>query len=142
MTGLAIGPMSGNNMATFLGNLKSGVREDLDPRERQRLREYEYHVAQKYHSFHEKCGKNVFLSDKKLVAARITDGSDGVVFSAKPIPLGGMFQVKLLEITGKDDHWAKSLVSAQSNLSHLLYTYIANVARRDNFEQSVIPFTT
>ena len=41
-----------------------------------------------------------------------------MVFSAKPIPLGGMFQVKLLEENGE---WYGPLVSAQSNLPHTLY---------------------
>ena len=102
-------------MASFLGSLRSRVRKDLQPGERQRLRDYEYLVAQKYHPFHKKCGWNVFFSDKKLIATRMSDWSDGIVFSAEPIPLGGMFQVKLLE-EGGDIDWAGSLVSEQSYL--------------------------
>ena len=71
--------------------------ERLDRGERRRLQEYEDLVDQDYDPFHEMCGKNIFFSDKKLIATRITGWSDGVVFSAKPIPLGGMFQVKVLE---------------------------------------------
>ena len=84
------------------------MREDLEPGEKQRLREYEDLVDQNYGPFHEKCGWNVFFSDKKLIATRKTGWSDGMLFSAKPIPLGGMFQVKLLE---KGGDWAGSLVS-------------------------------
>ena len=89
--------------------------------ERQRrLQEYEDLVEQDYDPFHEKCGGDVFLSDKKLIATRGSAkwSEGGVVFSAKPIPLGGIFQVKLLE---KDIGWRGSLVSAQSNLPHTLY---------------------
>ena len=85
---------------------------------RRRLQEYEDLVDQDYDPFHEKCGENVFLSDKKLIVTRGSGYLDGMVFSAKPIPLGGMFQVKLLE---KGSGWPGSLVSAQSNLSHTLY---------------------
>ena len=98
-----------------------GGGEDLDPEERQRLQEYEDLVDQDYDPFHEKCERRIFFSDKKLIATRrITqiNWCDGVVFSAKPIPLGGIFQVKLLE---RGDDWAGPLVSAQSNLSHTLY---------------------
>ena len=87
----------------------------IEGERRRRFQEYEDLVDQDYDPFHIKCGKNVFLSDKKLIATQI-GRSDGIVFSAKPIPLGGKFQVKLLE-KGGDGH----LVSAQSNLSHTLY---------------------
>ena len=83
---------------------------DLDREERRRrLQEYEDLVNQAYDPFHEKCGKDVFLSDKKLIATRGSGDSDGIVFSAKPIPLGGMFQVKLLE---EFSDWLGTLVSA------------------------------
>ena len=78
-----------------------GAGEDLDRGERRRLQKYEDLVDQDYDPFHEKCGKDVFFSDKKLIATQRTGGDFGVVFSAKPIPLGGMFQVKLLEKGGK-----------------------------------------
>ena len=91
---------------------------DLDREERRRrLQEYEDRVDQEYDPFHEKCGKDVLLSDKKLIATQI-GWWDGIVFSAKPIPLGGTFQVKLLE---KDHETHRFLVSAQSNLPHTLY---------------------
>ena len=95
---------TGNNMAF------RGAGEGLDREERQRLQEYEDLVDQDYDPFHEKCGKDVFLSDKKLIATR-TGLSGGGVFSAKPIPLGGTFQVKLLDI---GDGRLGPLVSAQS----------------------------
>ena len=75
---------------------------------RRRLQEYEDLVDQDYDPFHEKCTEGVFFSDKKLIATR-TGWSDGIVFSAKPIPLGGIFQVKLLEEGGGR---LRSLVSA------------------------------
>ena len=74
---------------------------DPDRGERQRLQEYEDRVDQDYDPFHEKCGKNVFFSNNKIIATTKEDlVVNGGVFSAKPIPLGGMFQVKLLEGTG------------------------------------------
>ena len=91
-----------------------GVGGDLDRGERQRLQKYEDLVDQDYDPFHEKCTEGVIFSDKKLIATRISGWSDGVVFSAQPIPLGGMFQVKVLEEHGG------SLVSAQSKA--VLYT--------------------
>ena len=36
--------------------------------------------------------------NKKIIATRETWWSGGMIFSTKPIPLGGMFQVKVLEI--------------------------------------------
>ena len=97
-----------------------GGEEDFEKRERRRrLQEYEDLVDQDYDPFHEKCGENVFLSDKKLIATRKASFfSHGVAFTAKPIALGGMFQVKLLE---KDHETHRFLVSAQSNLPHTLY---------------------
>ena len=91
---------------------------DLGERERRRLQDYEDIVDQHYDPFHENCRRNAFLSHKKLIATRIIGWRNGVVFSAKPIPLGGTFQVKLLEAVG---YPFGTLVSAQSNLSHTLY---------------------
>ena len=95
-----------------------GAGGGLDREERRRLQKYEDLVDQDYDPFHEKCREGVFLSDKKLIATRRFDQwANGIVFSAKPIPVGGMFQVKLLE---KGRGWlAGYLVSAQSNLSHV-----------------------
>ena len=85
--------------------------------ERQRLQEYEDLVDQDYDPFHEKCGKVVFFSDKKIIATRRSDEwANGVAFSAKPIPVGGMFQVKLLEIC--DEQCSEILVSS---LPYTLY---------------------
>ena len=94
---------------------RGGGGGDLEGR--RRLQEYEDLVDQDYYPFHEKCGRNIFFSDKKLIATR-TGWSDGVVLSAKPIPLGGTFQVKLLE---KGVESVGTLVSAQSNLPYTLY---------------------
>ena len=88
---------------------------DLDPVEKRRLQKYEYLVDQDYDPFHEKCGKEVFFSDERLVA---TSKLYGLVFSTKPIPVGEKFQVKLLD---RGVYSARFLVSAQSNLSYTLY---------------------
>ena len=93
--------------------------EGLDRGERRRrLQEYEDLVDQDYDPFHEKCGENVVFSDKRLVATRRPHSEPWwgkkMVFSSKPIPLGGMFQVKILERDHRE--LLGSLVSAQSNL--------------------------
>ena len=50
--------------------------------------------------FHEKCGKFVVFDPDRLVASRQADtSSNGIVFSAKPISAGGMFQVKILSLS-------------------------------------------
>ena len=105
---------------------RGGGGGGLDRGERRRLQEYEDLVDQDYDPFHEKCGKEMFFSDKKLIATtKATFAVHGVVFSAKPIPLGGMFQVKLLENSRELFEYPGgllgALVSAQSNLSHTLY---------------------
>ena len=86
---------------------------DLDREERRRLQEHEDLVDQDYDPFHEKCGENVVFSDKRLVATRRPHSEPWgkkIVFSAKPIPLGRLFQVKLLE---KDRGLLGSLVSVR-----------------------------
>ena len=92
--------------------------ESLERGKRQRRREYVDRVDQSYDPFHEKCGENVVFSDNRLVATRRPNSEPWwgkkMVFSAKPIPLGGMFQVKLLERDHRE--LLGSLVSAQSNL--------------------------
>ena len=114
----------GNNMARFRRRVwpaaGSKVGGDRDGLKRRRLQEYEHLVDNDYDPFHEKCGEDVFFSDKKLIATTRPDWSEGLVFSAKPIPLGGQFQVKLLEEGGE---LAGPLVSAQSNLPYTLYAY-------------------
>ena len=93
-----------------------GAGGDFDREERRRLQEYEHLVDQDYDPFHEKCGKVVFLNDEKLIATNIK-GVYGVVFSAEPIPLGGVFQVRLL---GGFGGLRGPLVSADSNQSYTL----------------------
>ena len=90
-------------MAVFVRSL-FGVRES------ERLQTYEDLVDQDYDPFHHKCGKNVVFSAKRgLVATRRSGFGDGIVFSGKPIPVGTMFQVKLLK---KEGGWIQHLVSA------------------------------
>ena len=62
----------------------------------------------------------MLFSNKKIIATRRSDEwANGVAFSAKPIPVGGMFQVKLLEICDVIERYSEILVSA---LPHILYT--------------------
>ena len=85
------------------------ARSNFGVGESERLQKYEDLVDQDYDPFHHKCGKNVVFSTKRgLIATRRAGNADGIVFSAKPIPVGTMFQVKLLE---KKDGRLYSLVS-------------------------------
>ena len=90
------------------------------------IQENEYLVDQDYDPFHVKCGKDVFFSDKRLIATRKSDWwtDSGVVYSAKPIPLGGMFQVKLLE---EAREWIGFFVSARSNLPYIIHCAYSKV---------------
>ena len=96
-------------MAGFVRSL-FGVGESRDRGESERLQKYEDRVDQGYDPFHHKCGKKVVFSAKgRLIAATSGIGlGGGRVYSANPIPVGTMFQVKLLE---KQDGWLYSLVS-------------------------------
>ena len=78
------------------------------------LQKYEDLVDRNYDPFHEKCSEGVFFSNRRLVAS--SSLACGVVFSVRPIPLVGMFQVKLLDRGDCRFH-----VSTQSNLSYTLY---------------------
>ena len=90
---------------------------DRDNGESERLQKYEDLVDQDYDPFHHKCGNNVAFSRRGLIATRRTSYAKGIVFSAKPIPVGTMFQVKLLE---KEDYkWSGSLVSPCTEYSAL-----------------------
>ena len=87
-----------------------GVQKGRDSGESERLQKYGELVDQDYDPFHHKCGKNVVFSAKsRVIATRRSGYEDGIVFSSESIPVGTMFQVKLLE---KEDKWAGSLVSA------------------------------
>ena len=98
---------------SFFGVGKSRDSEESSDRgEIERFQKYEDLVDQDYDPFHHKCGEGVILSAKRRVAYR--HGSKGIVFSAKPIPVGKMFQVKLIE---KDSDSRGSPVSACTELS-------------------------
>ena len=60
-------------------------------------------------AFHSKHGRNIRLTEDDSVAHRVDSYNKAVVFSEQPIPLGGTFQVKLLD---KGGGWAGSLVSS------------------------------
>ena len=49
-----------------------------------------------YGAFHVKSGSNIFLSNGWRTA-HVKGSPGGFVYSSKPIPAGGMFQVKVLE---------------------------------------------
>ena len=97
-------------MAGFVrSSLNFEVGESPDSEESERLQKYEDLVGQDYDPFHHKCGWNVvFSSKRRLIASRGSGSTGGIVFSAKPIPIGTMFQVKILE----KDIGLGSLVSA------------------------------
>ena len=46
---------------------------------------------------HRRHGKNIRLSENNTVAERERSFRDGVVMTAEPVPVGGMFQVTVLE---------------------------------------------
>ena len=48
-----------------------------------------------YGAFHVHCGSKILLSNERR-AAHVKDFSIGIVYSSRPIPAGGMFQVKVL----------------------------------------------
>ena len=49
-----------------------------------------------YLSFHGVCGKSVNFGNERRTA-EASGPANGIVYSAKPIPTGGMFQVKVVE---------------------------------------------
>ena len=50
-----------------------------------------------YGAFYVKCGSDIIFSNERRTA-HIKALSGGTVYSSKPIPAGGMFQVKVLHI--------------------------------------------
>ena len=56
--------------------------------------------------FHENHGKYIQLQEENTIAQRLRSWDNGVVFSGVPIPVGTVFQVKLLE---KTDGWTGCL---------------------------------
>ena len=66
-------------------------------------------LGENYDPFHETCGENVVFRENRMIASRKTDYiTGGMVFSGKPVPLGEIFQIKLLE---EEPSWQGSLVS-------------------------------
>ena len=61
-------------------------------------------------AFHHKHGRNIRLSEEDTVAHRVDSYNKAVVFTEQPIPLGAMFQVRLLD---KGGGWAGSIVSSR-----------------------------
>ena len=90
-----------------------GVGESPDRGKSDRLQRYEDLIDQEYDPFHHKCGDNVVFNTKRgLIATHRGILAKGIVFSAKPIPVGTMFQVKLLEKDYYTWSYLVSLVSA------------------------------
>ena len=63
-------------------------------------------------TFHRKHGQNIRLYENETVAHRVDSYNKAVVFTEQPIPLGAMFQVKLLD---KGGGWAGSIVSYRTS---------------------------
>ena len=64
-------------------------------------------------AFHHKHGTNIRLSEDNTIAHRVDSYNKAVVFSEQPIPIGSMFQVKLLD---KGGGWAGSIVSLEKHV--------------------------
>jgi len=64
-------------------------------------------------AFHRKHGAHIRLSEDDTVAHRVDSYNKAAVFTEQPIPIGAMFQVKLLD---KGGGWAGSIVSALNTL--------------------------
>ena len=47
--------------------------------------------------FHSNHGVNIRLEDNGTVAHRVKDDNEGVVFTKQAIPVGTMFEVKIIE---------------------------------------------
>ena len=95
-----------------IGSNISGKSRDSLKEECERIQKFEDLVDHDYDPFHRKCGKNVVFSTKQRLIATRRKGSGGeIVFSAGPIPVGAIFQVKLLE---KEGGFIGSLVSARA----------------------------
>ena len=62
-------------------------------------------------AFHHKHGANIRLKENDTVAHRVDSYNKAVVFTEQPIPLGAMFQVRILD---KGGGWAGSIVSTWS----------------------------
>ena len=59
--------------------------------------------------FHSRCGDYIRLSENNTVATRVASYNNGIVFTAQPVQLDSMFQVKILEY---EEKWIESIVSA------------------------------
>ena len=53
--------------------------------------------SEEYGAFHVKFGKEIVFGNGRRTAYKGVSGYGGVVYSAKPIPMGEMFQVKILK---------------------------------------------
>ena len=63
-------------------------------------------------ALHRNHGWNIKLSDNDSVAERVRSCSDGIVFTAEPVPLNCAFQVTVLRET--EENWSRSFVSAST----------------------------
>ena len=79
-----------------------------------------------YGAFHVKCGPGIVFSNERRTA-HVEALSCGLVYSSKPIPAGGMFQVKVLEngnFTGiVSDLLAGKLYASKCYSSQIMDTY-------------------
>ena len=72
-------------------------------------------------AFHHKHGANIRLSEDDTVAHRVDSYNKAVVFTEQPIPLGAIFQVKILD---KGGGWAGSIVSADSRAKWVVHALL------------------
>ena len=66
-------------------------------------------------SFHSSHGTKVELLDNGTVAFRVRGFDNGIVFTKDPIPIGVIFEVKIIE----QSKWNGATVSLLSKLWHL-----------------------
>ena len=53
-------------------------------------------MADSLGTFHHKHGSNIRLLEEGTVAHRVDNANNGIVFTDQPIPIGNLFQVKLI----------------------------------------------
>lgn len=72
-------------------------------------------------------GKNIQLSENNTVVTRITGKSYGIVYTNKPVSIGQMFKVTVMETEMEGGSSALSLVSQLSVCSALLdFEFVPN----------------
>ena len=68
-------------------------------------------------AFHSKHGSNIRLLENGTVAHRVDSYNKAVVFTERPISLGAMYKVRLLD---KGGGWAGSIVSTINLINYIV----------------------